>query len=111
MKWKLVFLPEAIKDIEKLDSSQRYQVIKGINKVLTNPLSKANGGYGTPLGNRNGINLSGYYKIKFKKSGLRVVYKIIQSEDEMLVIIVSTREGNNVYKEAARRVTNKKGRS
>lgn len=49
MKWKLVFLPEAIKDIEKLDTSQRYQVIKGINKVIANPLSKADGGYGTPL--------------------------------------------------------------
>lgn len=111
MKWKLVFLPEAIKDIEKLDTSQRYQVIKGINKVIANPLSKADGGYGTPLGNRNGINLSGYYKIKFKKCGLRVIYKIIQSEDEMLVIIVSTREGNNVYKEAAKRVANHQGRS
>lgn len=55
MKWTLEYLPEALDDLESLDNSIRGPVIKGINKVLTNPLPKAKGGYGTPLGNKEGL--------------------------------------------------------
>ena len=74
MKWELKFLPEAIDDLNKLDYSTKVQILKGINKVLQNPESKYLGGYVTPLGNKNNLNLSGLYKIKFKSLGQRVVY-------------------------------------
>ena len=60
-------------------------------------------GYGKPLGHHAGSNLSGLYKIKFKKSGLRVVYALEKHEDRMTVIIISARADSMVYLEAAQR--------
>ena len=38
MNWKLVYLPEAAKDLKNLAGNQRLMVVKAINKVLQNPL-------------------------------------------------------------------------
>lgn len=76
MIWELEFLPEAVEDLKSLDNSIRQPVIKGIKKVQKNPVSKEEGGYGTPLGNKEGNNLTGLFKIKFLKYGIRVVYKL-----------------------------------
>ena len=38
MTWKLVYLPEAAKDLKNLDGNQRLTVVKAIGKVLENPL-------------------------------------------------------------------------
>ena len=54
------------------------QVLKAIEKVSQNPLPNYEGGYGKPLGNRVASQLAGYYKIKLRKSGLRVVYSIVR---------------------------------
>lgn len=54
MTWNVEFLEEAQKDLEKLDHSVQVQVIKGIRKVSQNPLPTLEGGYGKPLGNKNG---------------------------------------------------------
>ena len=91
MIWELEYLPEAVKDLEDLDNSVRIPVVKGIKKVQSNPLSKEEGGYGTPLGNKEGNNLTGLYKIKFVKYGIRVVYKLERSEKVMKVIVISAR--------------------
>ena len=53
MNWTLEYLPEAEDDLKNLDGSVKAQVVKGIRKVLKNPLSKKEGGYGDPLGNRS----------------------------------------------------------
>ena len=37
MNWKLVYLPEAAKDLKNLAGNQRLMVVKAINKVLQNP--------------------------------------------------------------------------
>lgn len=103
MKWILEYLPEALNDLNSLDNSIRGPVIKGINKVLVNPLPKAKGGYGTPLGNKEGNNLTNLYKIKFLKYGIRVVYMLEYQNGVMKVIIISARADNKVYNEAARR--------
>lgn len=101
--WEIVFLPEASKDISELDNSVRLQVNKGILKVSQNPLSKSEGGYGEPLGNLSCTNLSGLYKIKFKKIGIRVVYGLIRIDKIMRIIIVSARSNNYCYDEADKR--------
>lgn len=103
MKWTLEYLPEALNDLSSLDNSIRGPVIKGINKVLTNPLPKAKGGYGTPLGNKEGNNLTNLFKIKFLKYGIRVVYMLECQNGIMKVIIISARVDNQVYNEASRR--------
>ena len=97
MKWKLSYLPEAAKDLKNLDGSQRILVVKAINKVLENPLPDYEGGYGKPLGNRSGSDLSGFLKIKLKNAGIRVVYKLIRTEIEMLVVVVGARADSEVY--------------
>lgn len=90
-----------------MDNSQRKQVLKAIDKVKTNPLPQNEGGYGKPLGNKRGINLTNLYKIKLKKTGIRVVYQIIRVKDTMEIIIVSMREDEKVYEEAQKRINNK----
>ena len=97
MNWKLSYLPEAAKDLKSLDGSQRILVVKAINKVLENPLPDYEGGYGKPLGNRSGSDLSGFLKRKLKNAGIRVVYKLIRTEIEMLVVVVGARADSEVY--------------
>ena len=101
--WGIEFLEEAEKDMKKLDHSAQVQVLKGIRKVSQNPLSVEEGGYGKPLGNKIGINLTNLMKIKFRDIGIRVVYKIERIEGIMKIIVISARMDEQVYKEAAKR--------
>ena len=103
MMWGIEFLEEAEKDMKKLDHSAQVQVLKGIRKVSQNPLSVEEGGYGKPMGNKIGINLTNLMKIKFRDIGIRVVYKIERIEGIMKIIVISARTDEQVYKEAAKR--------
>lgn len=103
MNWNIEFLPEARDDLSGLDGSVRPQVLKGIRKVSRNPLPDSSGGYGKPLGNQSGTDLSGLMKIKFRKIGIRVVYKIEMTENVMKIVIISARADNKVYEEAENR--------
>ena len=97
------FLEEAKRDLKKLDHSVQVQVLKGIRKVSKNPLPVQEGGYGKPLGNKTGVNLTNLLKIKFRDLGIRAVYKTIQVDNVMKVIVVSARTDEQVYKEAGKR--------
>ena len=103
MKWSVEFLPEASDDLNRLDGSVRPQILKGIQKVSQNPLPDSSGGYGKPLGNQSGTDLSGLMKIKFRKIGIRVVYKIEMTDNIMKIIIISARTDNQVYEDAEKR--------
>lgn len=103
MIWRIEFLQEAEKDMKKLDHSVQIQVLKGIRKVSQNLLPVEEGGYGKPLGNKSGTNLTNFMKIKFRDLGIRVVYKVEQVEGVMKIIIVSARKDEQVYREAAKR--------
>lgn len=104
MEWKVEYLKEALKDLKILDHSQRLQVMKAIAKVAQNPLPNYEGGYGKPLGNKSNNNLSGYFKIKLLKLGIRVVYGLIKENGVMRIIVISVREDETVYKIAADRI-------
>lgn len=103
MNWEIEFLPEADRDMDDLDSSVKAQVFKGIKKVSQNPLPQREGGYGKPLGNKGGVNLTNLLKIKFRDIGIRVVYKIIREKTVMKIIVVSARTDKKVYKEAVKK--------
>lgn len=103
MNYQINFIPEALTDMKKLDHSVRPQVVKGIQKVSQNPVSIYQGGYGKPLGNKDGTNLAGLFKIKFRSIGIRVVYSVEEKEGVMTIIIVSVRADNQVYQEAFKR--------
>lgn len=103
MNWILEFLPEAEKDLKKLDGNERLFVAKAIKKVLQNPVSIYEGGYGKPLGNKTGTDLTRFYKIKLRGAELRIVYKIIKTPDTMLVVVVGARADDEVYETAEKR--------
>lgn len=103
MNWILDYLPEVQKDMQSLSRNQQLVVNKAIKKVKENPLPQTEGGYGKPLGRRNGTNLTGLLKIKLRGEGLRIVYKLIRTETKMLVVVVGVREDEEVYEIAQRR--------
>lgn len=102
--WKVEYLKESLEDIERLDQSQRLQVVKAIAKVAVNPLPQAEGGYGKSLSNKVDTHLAGYCKIKLLKQGLRVVYKVVRENSIMKIIVVSARSDNQVYLLAQKRI-------
>ena len=105
MKWQIEYLEEAKKDLKKLDRSAQIIVLKGIDKVSENPLPVQQGGYGKPLGNKSGTNLTNLLKIKFRDIGIRVVYKVEYTATVMKIIVISARADEQVYIEATNRRT------
>ncbi len=103
MNWKLVYLPEAEKDFKNLSGNERIVVAKALKKVLENLLPANEGGYGKPLGNKQSNNLSGFLKIKLKNLGIRIVYKLIKIDNQMLVVVIGARADDEVYDVAKKR--------
>jgi len=104
VRYKIDYSKEAEDDLNELDSSQKNQVRKAILKVSENPLPKNEGGYGTPLGNKHGKNLTGLCKIKLLKLGIRVVYKLVRTDSVMKIIVIAARADYEVYEIAAKRI-------
>ncbi|MDY6295064.1 MAG: hypothetical protein SPL45_02030 [Schwartzia succinivorans] len=59
MAWSISFSERAKADFAKFDTGERTQITKVLKRVSQNPLPKREGGYGTELGKKHGINLSG----------------------------------------------------
>ena len=97
MKWTLIFLPDAEKDLKSFSGNQRDMILKAIKKVRQNPLPNTEGGYGKPLGNQNGRDLTGMQKIKLRGPGIRVVYRLIRTTTEMVIVVVGARADDVVY--------------
>ena len=102
--WDVSLTKEADKDYNSLDASVRRQVDKAILKVAKNPLTKAEGGYGEPLGNKHGFNLTGLSKIVLKKLGIRIIYRAIRDGEIMRIIVVAARADEEAYEIAAARI-------
>lgn len=89
--------------MKKLDNSLKKQVLVGIRKVSKNPLPQSEGGYGKALGNIQGTELTGFFKIKYRGIGIRVVYTLVKNYNIMNIIVVSIREDSESYKKAQKR--------
>ena len=100
MIWHVRFFTFAEKDWKSFDRYHQKVIDKAIQKVMQNPTAD---GYGKPLANLSGSHLHGLYKIKLKKSGIRIVYALIEVEGEMLIIIIGARANDEVYDLAAKR--------
>lgn len=103
MMFKIHYSPLALKDLYKLDRSVQERVVKAIKKVSKNPLPNYEGGYGKPLGRQGNTKLTGFLKIKLKKDGVRVVYKLIKEKTVMYIIVIGVRTDDEVYLEANKR--------
>lgn len=101
MAWKIRITDEAKKDYSKIEGSVRKQVLAGIVKVSQAPLPSPNG-YGKPLGNKNGNNLTGFFKIKYRGIGIRVVYTLVVDKLVMNIVVISQRDDNYCYELAAK---------
>ncbi len=100
MSWSISFHTKAIDDFSALDHSQQIEVAKAIDKVKENPLPIQEGGYGKPLSGK----LSGCCKVKLKKSGIRIVYKLERIGNDMRIIVIGLRHNSDVYKTAEDRI-------
>lgn len=101
MSWKIKIASEAKKDYLKLDGSLKKQVLAGILKVSKAPLPSPTG-YGKPLGNKNGNDLTGFFKIKYRGIGIRVIYTLVIKEATMNIIVISERDDNYCYELATK---------
>lgn len=92
-KFKLKFLPTALREWKKLDGSIQLKFKNKLKERLNDPHNLAS-------------QLSGFenhYKIKLRASGYRLVYEVIDQEICVLVIAVGKRNKNEVYKKARHR--------
>ena len=88
MNWQVEYLPEAVKDLKRLDASSQVLTLKAIQKVQADPRPAEEGGLGKPLGN---------------KAGIRIVYSLVLEKDKMLIVVIGVRADNEVYEQAAKR--------
>jgi mRNA interferase RelE/StbE len=103
MTWKIEYIKEAQRDLLKLDPYNRRIILKAIEKTAERPLPPPDG-IGKPLGHHASSNLTGYYKIKLRDLGYRVVYGLVREKEVMKVIVISIRDEEAVYQEAERRI-------
>lgn len=92
--FSLEFHVQALKEWQKLDGSAREQFKKQLEKRLANPRvasAKLRG------------DLDGFYKIKLRTIGYRLVYEVIDHHMVVLVISVGKRNQELVYQQAIKR--------
>ena len=103
MEWKIEYIKEAQRDLKRLDPYNRKLILKAIEKTAERPLPPPDGN-GKPLGNHETSKLSGFFKIKLRNLGYRVVYSLVRDKEIMKIIVISVRDDEAVYKEAERRI-------
>lgn len=108
MAYKVLYDSRAIDDLAKIDNSSKRIIVKTINRVAENPLPRAEGGYGWPLGNKSGRDLTNPLKIKMRGLGYRVVYQLKRTEESMEIIVIGVRADEEVYRMAYERIQNNK---
>lgn len=109
MKFIIEYHEEIKKDIKKLklSKSQMSGLKKKIENISCNPYSKKQGGLGESLKG----SLKGLLKFRFDND-YRVVYKIVNKDSTMKIIVVGLRTDKIVYKLAYKRENkNKKMKS
>ena len=92
-KYGLKFLPTALKEWKKLDSTIQSQLKKKLKERLQNPHVPASRLHG----------FENHYKIKLRASGYRLVYEILEREIVVLVVAVGKKDKNLVYQKASKR--------
>ena len=93
------FITEAAAEYKSLDNSIKKLANKIIDKLEENPF------LGEKLGNKNNIDLTGFYKIYFAKKTHRIVYRIVKNEIEIIEIWgIGKRDKMEIYKAVKKRI-------
>ena len=98
MAYEILFDPIAQQELNDLDGSVRQKVIRQIAKLRESPR------LGEELGNRAGMNLTGYRKLYVDNRRVRIVYEIIEDEVRVYIIAIGKREDMQVYRDTQRRI-------
>jgi mRNA interferase RelE/StbE len=96
--YSVLLISEARDDFRNLDRSRQIKVAKLLKQLETNPYK------GEHLGNKAGIDLTGYYKLYADKKKIRIVYTVLKREIVVKVIAIGPRQEMIVYHEALRRL-------
>ena len=97
-KYRLRFVPSAWSEWQALDGSVKEPMRKLLKKRLDNPHVPGAALHG---------ELEGYYKIKLRKQGFRLVYGVEDGALVVMVMAVDKREDSLVYRSAVARLTEK----
>ena len=96
------FIPEAAKDYKSLDGNLKNLVNEKIEKLKENPF------LGEALGNKNNMDLTGFYKIYLAKKSYRIVYRVIKNEIEIIEIWgIGKRDKMEIYRKIGKRISDK----
>jgi mRNA interferase RelE/StbE len=99
MAYTLMFEEAALKEWQALDGSVKTPLKKALMKRLESPH--------VPGDALRGV-LAGYYRIKLRKLGYRLVYRVQDKTVVVIVLAVGKRENDMVYVDAASRLTKSK---
>jgi mRNA interferase RelE/StbE len=102
LRYKVVLTADAASDFRGLDGAVKKQVAKQLKKLEESPH------LGQPLGNRSGLDLTGYYTLYAANKAIRIVYRIIDDEVIVEVVGIGKRADFEVYADVARRLLKKK---
>ena len=98
MRYKVFLTEDAADDFRSLDGSLKKPVARQLKKLEESPH------LGQPLGNMQGFDLSGYYKLYACRKSIRIVYRIEEDEVYVEVVGIGRRADFEVYAEVARRL-------
>ena len=99
MAYNVVFTKDAENDLESLDKSIRTQVIKKAIALQENPF------LGDALGNKLGLDLTGFYKLYVAKKAYRIVYRLIGEQIEVVEIVgIGKRDKEEIYRLVVKRL-------
>ena len=99
MAFKVELHPEAVRDFDALDGSIQKEIGKKIDALSENPF------LGKPLGNKLGLDLTGFFKLYTPRKKYRIVYRMIKGRLEVVEIIgIGKREKEEIYKLVFRRL-------
>ncbi len=92
--YRLTFLRDAEKEWNKLDKTVQAQFAKKLRERLDNPR----------IPSARLHDMPDCYKIKLRKVGYRLVYRVFDDRIVVQVVAVGKRERNEAYERAARRI-------
>lgn len=98
MRYSVTLTADAADDFRRLDGSLKQPVAKQLKKLETSPL------LGEHLGNKAGLDLTGYYKLCVSKKSIRIVYRISEQEVIVEVVAIGKREDLAVYRTSRKRI-------
>ena len=102
MAYKLMWKKPAKEDFESLNKSIKKLTCTQFDKLKKSPQ------LGEPLGNKLGMDLTGFRKLYFNKKRHRIVYTIEEEEKKVTIYGIGKRNEMEAYREVKKRIETEK---